>query len=240
MIVQSWPGPRRRFVSHPLPMCVERPGMMRFCRWPKNMSLQTTTVAAVLDRGEIDARSSVAAVVGSTSPCTRSRATPPSGKMLRRRCVTRAAIADREHVLRVARERRPRQDRAPLTSAARELLRRRRARDVARLDARALGIVAAEEARVDHDAAHDARCAEVDDRPIVARFAAATRFPAVHPLSALRVNAFAPLGGRRLEQPFLRREELVVRGDHGAAQCFGGEIDQLREVGHGVDQGACV
>jgi len=50
-----------------------------------------------------------------------------------------------------------------------------------------------------------------------AELAAAARLPAVHPLAALRVEALAPLGRVRLHESLLRREELVVRREHGAA-----------------------
>ena len=53
---QSCPGPRRRRVSQPSPMLVERPGMIRLSRDPKNMSLAAVTTAAVLDGRQIDRR----------------------------------------------------------------------------------------------------------------------------------------------------------------------------------------
>ena len=37
-------------------------------------------------------------------------------------------------------------------------------------------------------------------------------------------------GGRGLEQVFLRREELVVGRDHGAAEALGREIDEIDET----------
>src|SRR5688500_17350517 len=42
---QSWPGPRRRRVSHPSCIPSGGPGRIRLCRAPKNMSLAATTSA---------------------------------------------------------------------------------------------------------------------------------------------------------------------------------------------------
>ncbi len=80
-------------------MFAARPGMIRLWRTPKNMSLHESTRPPFSA-----AATSISAPPlprlrqsGTTSPWTRSRATPPSGKMLSRRWVIRCgeAIAKR-------------------------------------------------------------------------------------------------------------------------------------------------
>ena len=65
------------------------------------MSLHVSTHRAVLERREIDEPAARAAAPsrGTTSPCTRRRATPPSGKMSSRTCVNRCVARDGERVL---------------------------------------------------------------------------------------------------------------------------------------------
>ena len=131
--------------------------MIRLCFGPKNMSLQVSTsppfsaAARSISLPSPPARRQS----GTTSPCTRSRATPPSGKMLKRRCVTASLLVDVEEVLAVALQRRcaagSRAIRAPSSSSTGASARIDVAFDRARLR-----IVAAEERRVDDDAAHDA------------------------------------------------------------------------------------
>jgi hypothetical protein len=142
------------------------------------------------------------------------------------------AAVDRDRVGGVPLQRDLGEQRLPRRVVAREERRRRRALHRARVEARPLGIVAGEEARVDDHAAHDAREAEPDHGPVVSRRAAAARLPAVHPLPALGVDPLAPLGRTGLHERFLGREELVVRGDHGAAEALAGEVGQVGEVGH--------
>ena len=87
-MLQSLPGPRRRFVSQPSPMWVERPGRMRLWRCPKNMSLHATTsppFSIAARSTSFPVRTRPASKTG--SPYTRNRATPPSGKIEKRRCV---------------------------------------------------------------------------------------------------------------------------------------------------------
>ncbi len=139
---------------------------------------------------------------------------------------------DREDVLTVAAQRRAGQDLDP--SGSLELARVGIDRCRARLERARLGIVAAEERGVDDHAAHDPRGAQAQDAPVVARFAPAPGLPAVHPLAAIGVLALAPHRGRLLDQVLLGREEVVVGGEDGAAQSFGGEVRKRQEVGHRV------
>jgi hypothetical protein len=70
------------------------------------------------------------------------------------RCRARSGV-DRELVRRVADEIDRCEEGPPLDFIARERLRRRHSLDVARVDARALGIVACIETRIDDDATND-------------------------------------------------------------------------------------
>ena len=62
--------------------------------------------------------------------------------------------------------------------------------------------------------------------------AAAARLPAVHPFAAVGVFVFAPDGIGGKDQAFLRREELVVGGNHRSAKPLGGEIDEVFYTSH--------
>src|SRR5699024_3596168 len=90
--------------------------------------------------------------------------------------------------------------------------------------------VSRKETGIDDDAMNASGKAESDDGPIVAGSAPPARLPAVHPLSALGIDSFSPFGGARLDQPFLRREELVVSRDDRAAKALAGKIDEFREL----------
>src|SRR5215472_16061218 len=92
-------------------------------------------------------------------------------------------------------------------------------------------IVAAEERGVDDYAVHYALAAEPDDRPVVPGLTAAPGLPAVVNLALvaeLRRRERRRVG---LDQVLLLGEELVVGGDHAAAERPG------REVGHGGEAG---
>ena len=143
-----------------------------------------------------------------------------------------AGVLRREQVSAVTLERHLGKNRAPDGGRMHQDVHRWRALYLAPLDARAFGIIAAEERGIDDDTAHHAGRAKVDDGPVETGSAAAPGFPPVHPLSALGVDAFAPLRRRCLEQRLLGCEELVVRRDDRTAECFGGEIDEVREVCH--------
>ena len=90
-------------------------------------------------------------------------------------------------------------------------------------------IVAGEEARVDDDAANDPGKPESNDRPVVPGRATTARFPAVHPLAALGVDALAPFRWSRLDESLLRREELVVRRDHRRAEALARKVGKIGE-----------
>ena len=113
-IVQSWPGPRRRLVSQPSPMLRASPGMIRLCRDPKNMSLHATTMPPC------------SAAARSTSPAP-PQAVPVGHDVAVDAQPGDAAVgedpqsdmrggdrgADREQIVRVAGQRRARQDLDP-------------------------------------------------------------------------------------------------------------------------------
>src|SRR4051812_35533265 len=101
------------------------------------------------------------------------------------------------------------------------------------LDRTVRRIVAAEERRIDDHAAHDATQSEADDREVVAGRALAAAFPTVHPLAAVRVLVLLPDGLRGPQKVFLFREVVIRRVEHGAAEAFGGEVEEVSEVGHG-------
>jgi len=107
------------------------------------------------------------------------------------------------------------------------------ARHIAGIERARFREITLEKRRVDVDAADDARDAEANDAPVEhAVIAAAARFPAVHPLAALRVFALAPDCGAPLDQVLLGREEFVVGVDHGRAEPLGRQIDEIDKRGH--------
>ena len=110
------------------------------------------------------------------------------------------------------------EQRFPLCFCPAQPLRRRGAVDARHVDARPLGIVAGEVRCIDHHSAHDSRRAEPDDCPVVTGCATTACFPAVHPLAALGILAFAPFGRGWLEKRFLRGEELVVCRQDSSAE----------------------
>ena len=157
---------------------------------PKNMSLHATTrppFSSAARSMSPPARDS-ASQSGVTSPSTRSRATPPSGKMFSRRCVAERPRGPRTWFSRVALERRA----ASTVVHAAFRARRRAGAGIPRRRA------ASSEAGLRIVAAEDAPCrrrpprtmpgqAEPDDAPVVAGLASAPRLPAVHPLAAVGV-----------------------------------------------------
>src|ERR1043166_1303971 len=94
------------------------------------------------------------------------------------------------------------------------------------------GVVAAEERRIDDEAADHAGRTEADDRVVVAGCALAARLPAVHPLPAVGVLVLFPDRFRLPEKVLLLGEKVVGCVEHGAAEALGGEVDQLAEVSH--------
>ena len=136
---------------------------------------------------------------------------------------------DRKAVLRVAREHRAREQRRPRNRAVEQRVQRGHAVHGCGIHTRGLGKIAREEARIDGEAANAAGRPQANDRPVLARCPAPPRLPSIHPLTALGVRALAPLGTGGLEQPLLRREELIVSGEHSAAESLGGEVDQVGE-----------
>ncbi len=141
---------------------------------------------------------------------------------------------DRDEVVRIAVERRAWKDLVP--DGAHEILRGRQAREVAGVDAARLREVAFEMRGIDVHAADDAGRAQPHQAPVGAvdhPVATPAGFPPVHPLAPFRVLALSPLGHRRLDQVFFRREELVVGGDDGAAEPLRREVDEILEcLGH--------
>jgi hypothetical protein len=134
--------------------------------------------------------------------------------------VREAPIAfDREQVLRVSGEWRSRKYPGP--GAVFRL---------GRLDRARLGEVPPEKRRVHVDAADHPGQAEPHDAPVVTRLAAAARFPPVHPLAAIGVLVLAEHGLRDLDEVLLRREELVIRRDRGAAQALRRQVHEIGEV----------
>src|SRR5262249_26647731 len=114
-----------------------------------------------------------------------------------------------ERVARVRRERRARHQLAPLGIAFRVGGRG------AALEAARAGRVALEVPRVDFHAADRAARAEANDRPVVARPAAAARLPAVAHVR----------GVARHDQVVARAEEAVAAVDDHTAVLDGGQID---------------
>src|SRR5206468_8358099 len=53
------------------------------------------------------------------------------------------------------------------------------------------------------------------------------------------VLAFAPDGGRSLDQILLRRKEFVVRGDDGRAEALGREVDEVDKRSRHRSRPAC-
>src|SRR5688500_10107146 len=98
-----------------------------------------------------------------------------------------------ELVPRVALQRRPWEYLRPCGGRG-DRLRVGRALDARSLDGARFGIVAAIEARIDDHTADDSGDSESQDTPVVAGGPPPTRFPTIHPLPALRVDALAPLG----------------------------------------------
>ena len=138
---------------------------------------------------------------------------------------------NRQQVLRVAAERRARQDLAPRGNA--QHVDARHALSVGGIDGTRGRKVSFEVGRVDVHAGHVPARAQAHDAPVVALVAdvaaAAARLPPVHPLSAVGVLAFDPDRRLALDQVFLRREKLVVRGDGRTAEAFARQIHQIEE-----------
>src|SRR5438132_660601 len=86
-------------------------------------------------------------------------------------------------------------------------------RPVGDINRACLRIVALEMCRFDVDAANDARRAEPDDTPVVARLAASTRLPAIDPLTAICVKTVLPDRRRTRDQSILFAKEFIVGGD---------------------------
>ena len=182
---------------------------------------------------------------GTTSPWTRRRATPPSGKMssrtwVKRRSASRAAIANA--LLGVA-------VRAACAAgsrvhAAASSARRSSGSSIsAAYSAHALGVVAAEERGVDDDAADHAGHAEPDDAPVVDRRPGRrgrppsggrrrrVSQPSIHlPRSVYSCSCHT--AARVAQQVLLLGEELVVAGDRGAAEASQARSGSSSEVGH--------
>ena len=87
---QSLPGPRRRRVSQPSAMEAGAVGWLRLCRCEKYMSLQSTTTPPCSRAARSSGMPQMSRGSGTGSPCTCSRATPPSGEMVSRTWVMRA------------------------------------------------------------------------------------------------------------------------------------------------------
>ena len=141
---------------------------------------------------------------------------------------------DRKHVVGISSKRRPFYYRLP--HGSRQVVMRRRSRHDARLEAARLRKVALEIGRIDLDGVDDALSGELDDAVVVRNVEAGftrqhvpttTRFPPVHPLSAIGVLAVAPHRCRRMRQPLFRCEELVARKQRNGAQRLGCEIDRM-------------
>ena len=157
------PGPRLRRVSQPPPMFGRPARQEQVVHRPEERVRAGEREPAVGDRREIDAAPRRRARAsrrrarpapssrGCTRPKTRKRATPPSGKMLRRTWRDHAAGARREQVLRVGPQRRLRQQLGPL--GVRRSVVERRVRAARRaLDRRERRVVADEVVRVDVEA----------------------------------------------------------------------------------------
>src|SRR6266702_961793 len=99
-----------------------------------------------------------------------------------------------------------------------------------RLDRAVLGIVAAEEAGVDDDAADDAGNAKANRGVIVSGSALAAALPAVHPLAAVGVLRLAPDRLGLFDEVLFFGEEVVGGVEHRAAEALRGEVGKLAEV----------
>ena len=177
-------------------------------------------VAAVLRRGEIDfvAETAGEAPVGNDVAVHAQASDAAVRKDIDAEMRHRERLLHFEFVLQVALQVRLRQQFRPVLAVDRAIDRAR------------VGIVAAEEARVDDHAAHDASYAESQDREVVSGHALAAALPPVHPLPAVRVLVFLPDGRMRLDEIFFLGEEVVVRVEHRAAEALGGEIELVAEI----------
>src|SRR5687767_8027214 len=140
-----------------------------------------------------------------------------------------ALIFDSKLVDGIPQQRDFREKRSPSHLVAAEPAGRWNTFDRCRIDARSLRVVAGEVRSVDYDTANDPGRTESNYRPVVPRASAAARLPAVHPFAALGICPLAPLGRARLEERFLRSEELVIRRQNRAAEALGREIDEVGE-----------
>ncbi len=146
-------------------------------------------------------------------------------------------VGDREGVRGVAAQRGPRHQVGPL--GGQHLLGRGVPGHRRALYGRRLRVVAGEVRGVHHHAAHHARRAEPDDRPVVvlvvgvrlpgADAAPAAGLPAVHDLALVPEGVRAELGGRGDQQVLGVGEGVLVGGDHPGAEQPGGQVDQLGE-----------
>src|SRR5882724_4643000 len=91
-------------------------------------------------------------------------------------------------------------------------------------------IIAAEKTGIYHDAANYSWRSKTDDAPIVAGRASPARLPTIHPLSQVGVLPFDEDRRAGLEKIFFGREKLIVGNEHGAAESFRCEINQLSKV----------
>ena len=217
-----------------------RPGSSRLFIGPKKASEQASASPPLLDRREIDAaldgrarasrRSSAGAdQSAATRPKTRKRATPPSGKMFSRTCVTGAPGAAANRFC--ASGRTGICGSSSVHSHGLQRRQRRAARRVDALDRHERRAVADEEVRVDVEADDRARRAQLQHAPVVAGAALAAALPAVHPLAAVGELALDEDAAPGLDQVVGAGEEVVAGAEHLAAESEGGEIDQAGERG---------
>ena len=92
-------------------------------------------------------------------------------------------------------------------------------------------IIAAKKSRIDNNPLYLAGHTQTDDAPV--KFlvqtgaSAATRLPAVHPFTEIGVFALDPNGRGEFEQILLRCKKIVIRKEHGTAEFFGCEVDEI-------------
>jgi hypothetical protein len=142
-----------------------------------------------------------------------------------------AAVGDREEVAAVPGQFLAGDDQLPAGRGMAQLVGARVAFVAARLEADGLRVVSGEEAGVDVDRGDDARGAQPDQDPVVARRAAAPGLPAVDDLAAGPVVAGLERGRGRGEQVLLLAEGLVAGRDHAAAEPAGGEVGHRDHAG---------